>query len=261
MRPCFVANWKMHKTIAETRAYLIALEQGLSKLPTSEWDIIIAPPYTAISAAAELINRLHLRVGLAAQNCYFEKEGAYTGEVSLRMLCEAGCQYVIIGHSERRVRFGETDCDIARKKIAVEQAGLTPILCVGETAEERQEGKTLSVVKRQIEEGIFCGEPENGPLSKGDFLIAYEPVWAIGTGKTPTPSDVEQIHREISETLQVKFSRTSRILYGGSANEQNIAAFMKEPHIDGVLAGGASLSAETFIKMIASVVEVKTTTQ
>ncbi|MEK7702664.1 MAG: triose-phosphate isomerase [Nitrospirota bacterium] len=252
-RPCFVANWKMHKTIEETRTYFIALQKKLSELPSQAWDLIIAPPYTAIFSASEQIKALSLPVQLAAQNFHFEAEGAYTGEISSKMLCEAGCQYVIIGHSERRTYFGETNQTVGRKRIAAQQSGLIPIVCVGESAKEREEGKTLSVIKRQIEEAFA-----ETTLGVGLSLVAYEPLWAIGSGKTPMPSDVNKIHQEIAgffeSTLETGKKEIPRILYGGSVNEKNVAAFMKEPHIDGVLAGGASLSAETLVQMIASVV-------
>ncbi len=244
--PCFVANFKMNKTVAETLSYLTLYRQRLSERPQQQnVEVILAPPYTALFSAGHKIKEGSLPIGLAAQNLYFEADGAYTGEVSSNMLCEAGCQYVIIGHSERRKYFGENDAIIAAKVFAAVEAGLTPILCVGESAKERQEGKTLEVVQRQVKEGF---SKMAGDMSLSHSIIAYEPVWAIGTGNTPIPSEVEQVHQEIARHL--KENGVPRILYGGSVNEANVAAFMKEPHVDGMLVGGASLSAETFLNIV-----------
>lgn len=247
--PCFIANWKMNKTVDETLLYLAIFQKRLSDFPlqdkVSDWiEVILAPPYTSLFSAGNKIKELSLPIGLAGQNFYFESEGPYTGEVSSRMLCDAGCQYVIIGHSERRNHFGEDDFVIGQKVQSAMGAGLIPILCVGESAKERQEGRTLEVVKRQVKEG-FCRVDEKSRFALSQSIIAYEPVWAIGTGKTPTPCEVEQVHQEIA-----RVSSGARVLYGGSVNEENVAAFMKEPHLNGMLVGGASLSAETFVNII-----------
>ncbi|MBI3598787.1 MAG: triose-phosphate isomerase [Nitrospirae bacterium] len=207
----------MNKTVAETLSYLTLCQQWLSKLPRLSCEIILAPPYT--------------------------------GEVSGRMLCEAGCQYVIIGHSERRNHFNENDSTITHKVQAALGANLTPILCVGENAKERLEGKTLQVIQRQVKEGL---SRMDGGASH--CMIAYEPIWAIGTGKTPTPFEVEQVHQKIARTLiDIGFKQRAPvidILYGGSVSVENVAAFMKKPHVDGMLVGGASLSAETFMNIV-----------
>ncbi len=257
-RPCFIANWKMNKTLSSARDYLDILQKRLSKPALQNGEVILAPPYTGLVSLHEGIGRLSLEVQMAAQNLYFEAEGAYTGEVSATMIRETGCQYVIVGHSERRVHFGEKDEEIARKVAAAQIAGLMPILCVGENEQQRQEGKTLSVIKHQVKKGFYLGlshghASQNGPPDLSECIIAYEPVWAIGTGKTPTPHEAEQVHCEIVAYLKsegISPQEMPRLLYGGSVNERNIAAFMKERHIDGVLAGGASLSADTFVKMI-----------
>ncbi len=239
--PLFVANWKMNKTVAETLFCLDFFKKRFSDLSSKpDFEVVCAPPYTALFSASQRIKELGLPIRLAAQNLFYEPEGPYTGEISARMLCEAGCQYVIIGHSERRNYFGESDSVVSAKVLSAIGAGLIPILCVGETAKEREEGKTLEVVARQVKEGFS--------RVTGDFshcVVAYEPIWAIGTGRTPSPSEVEQVHQEIARSVA-----GCRILYGGSVNEGNVAALMKEPHVDGMLVGGASLSAETFLNIV-----------
>jgi triosephosphate isomerase len=235
----------MNKTVAETLSYLTSLQKQFMCLSHQDVEIILAPPYTALFSASKRIKELGLQVSLAAQNMFFAEEGAYTGEISARMLCEAGCQYVIVGHSERRNSFGESDADVSAKVQNVTKGGLIPILCVGESAKERLEGKTLEVVLRQVKAGFG---------HKGDFdlsrcVVAYEPVWAIGSGKTPTPHEVEQVHDGIARAFRGELG-LPRILYGGSVNEANVAALMKEPHVNGMLIGGASLSAETFFNIV-----------
>ncbi len=253
-RPCFVANWKMNKTVKETLAYLTLLQKRFTHLSRPEVEIILAPPYTALFAARHWIKESGLPIKLAAQNFFYEAEGPYTGEVSSRMLCEAGCQYVIIGHSERRNSFGESDVTVSAKVQSAMSAGLIPILCVGESAQERDKGKTREVVKRQVREGFSLNVETTIPVCAAQCIVAYEPIWAIGTGQTPTPSEVEQVHQEIAETLREIgrgiVEKLPRILYGGSVNEENVAALMKEPHVNGMLIGGASLSAETFFNIV-----------
>lgn len=260
--PCFIANWKMNKTIGEARDYLQTVEKRWPQLPKAPWEAIVAPPFTMLAPMAE-----YLRVGathasppqvqieLAGQNVHFEERGAYTGEISPLMLRDAGCRFVIIGHSERRTYFGETNAVIHKKVGAALRAGLIPILCVGETREEREEEKTWEVIERQLREALDDLRP--GP---SDWIIAYEPVWAIGTGLTPQPSEAESVHRQIRDffrSLSGEEADTPRILYGGSATEKNIAAFMEEADIDGVLAGGASLFADSFCNMIELGVKAK----
>jgi len=262
----FIANWKMNKTLAESRDYLNKLQKLLPARAKSGDQVILASPYTALASLAEWIRASSLEIGLAAQNLHFAAEGAYTGEISSSMLYETGCRYVIVGHSERRLHCGETDEMIAQKLAAAGIAHLVPILCVGESEREREQNKTVAVIKRQIKKGLCLGLSskghENGPLDLSDCIIAYEPVWAIGTGKTPTPFEVEKVHREIYDYLQsegVVSEGMPKILYGGSVNEKNISAFMEKAHIDGVLVGGASLSAERFVQMIELGLEAKET--
>jgi len=259
----FVANWKMNKTLSESRDYLGKLQKLLPKRARPGEQVIVAAPYTALASLFGWIKESSLEIGLAAQNLYFEAEGAYTGEISSSMLYDAGCRYAIVGHSERRLHFGETDQIVAQKVATAQISHLVPILCIGETERERQQGKTVSVIKRQIRNGLCLGltsegGSESGPLDLSDCIIAYEPVWAIGTGKTPTSSDVEEVHQTLYTYLQSEgVEGMPGILYGGSVNEKNISAFMKQPHIDGVLVGGASLSAETFVQMIELGLEAK----
>ncbi|TAK05796.1 MAG: triose-phosphate isomerase [Candidatus Manganitrophaceae bacterium] len=253
--PCFVANWKMNKTLGEAQEYLRTLEKRWPHLPASSWEAILAPPFIMLAPMAELLKASTLRIGLAAQNVHFEDRGAYTGEISPLMLRDVGCRYVIIGHSERRTYFGETNALIHKKLAAALRAGLIPILCVGETREEREEEKTWEVIERQLREGLDDLRP--GP---SDWLIAYEPVWAIGTGLTPTPAEAEAVHLQIRDffrSLSGEEADTPRILYGGSVTDKNIAAFMQEEDIDGALAGGASLSADSFCNMIEQGVKAK----
>lgn len=248
----FVANWKMNKTAAEARDYLKILEKSLRALP-DRWEAVLAPPFTALHAVSDALKRGPLKIGLAGQNLYFEARGAYTGEISPLMLVEAGCRYVLIGHSERRIHFGEKGPLLRKKVRAALEAGLIPILCVGEELKEREGGKTAAVIESQLKETL-----EGDALLQKEFtlLIAYEPVWAIGTGKTPDPSEAEAVHRQIRAFFHA-FEGALSILYGGSVTDKNIGAFMKEPNVDGVLAGGASLAPETFSRMIEIGVEAK----
>lgn len=253
--PCFVANWKMNKTIGEAREYLQSVEKRWPQLPEGPWEAIVAPPFTLLSPMADFVKGRSLQIGLAGQNVHFEERGAYTGEISPLMLRDAGCRFVIVGHSERRTYFGETNALIHKKVAAALRAGLIPILCVGETRKEREEEKTWEVIERQLREALDDLRP--GP---SDWMIAYEPVWAIGTGLTPQPAEAEAVHRQIRDffrALSKDAAGTPRILYGGSATEKNIAAFMEETDIDGVLAGGASLFADSFCNMIERGVKAK----
>ncbi len=240
MTPCFIANWKMYKTGSEAEAYLRTFANQFALLePATE--IVIAPPATALAPLRACIDALALPVTLAAQNLHAAPEGAYTGELSARMLREAGCRYVLIGHSERRTHFGETDAQICLKIKAAGEAGLIPILCVGETLRQRQMGEGESVVQRQVEVALGDNRPS-------EVVIAYEPVWAIGTGKTPSPTEVAAMHRHIRTSL-APFHNV-RILYGGSVTPQNIAGFMQECDIEGALVGGQSLSVGLFMTII-----------
>lgn len=264
--PCFVANWKMNKTLSEAVVWLREMEKYQPLLPASGWEAVLAAPFTALASISEFLKGSPLKIGLAAQNVHFEEKGAFTGEISPLMLRDLGCRYVLIGHSERRLQFWETDLLIRRKVEAAHKAGLVPILCVGETRRERKEEKTIRVIHQQLKKGLRSNDPKSGaaPNSRkmilDRFIIAYEPVWAIGTGETPTPSEVESVHQEIRNFFKPALGEKAteiQILYGGSVTEKNIESFMTEPDVNGVLAGGASLSAETFYKMIDQGIKAK----
>lgn len=244
--PLIAGNWKMHKTLGEARALTREICQGLA--PGLQVEVVLAPPYTALTAvAAELSGS---PVKLAAQDTFWEPQGAFTGAISPLMLKDAGCRYVIVGHSERRQHFGETNQTVNLKLKAALAAGLCPILCVGETIAERQAGQTLKVVGRQLIEGLagLTGDtPE--PL-----VVAYEPVWAIGTGLTATPDQTQEVHAFIRVKLPELLGAADdiRILYGGSVTPENSASLMREADIDGALVGGASLKSDSFLKIIAA---------
>lgn len=240
--PFVCGNWKMHNTIGES----VALADGLLPLvaPLAGVEVGIAPAFTALSAVSKRLVGSKLR--LAAQNVHPEAQGAYTGEVSVPMLVDAGCAYVIIGHSERRTLFGETDDDVARKVGSTLKGGLRVILCVGETLEERDGNRTLDVVTRQLVRGLSEAAPERA----NDVVVAYEPVWAIGTGRTATPRQAQEVHGHLRKILVEKLGagegESVRILYGGSVKAENARDLFVEPDIDGGLIGGASLKADAF---------------
>jgi triosephosphate isomerase (TIM) len=245
-RPVMAGNWKMYKTQAEARAFFSAflpLVHGVTHC-----DIVVAPPFTALAASVEAVRGTP--VTIAAQNMHWAAEGAYTGEVSAAMLLDAGCRSVIIAHSERRQYFGETD-ETANKKVkAALGAGLTPILCVGETLAEREGGRTEQVLERQFTGGVAA-------LTGSEFsriILAYEPVWAIGTGRTATPEIAADAHRFLRKLAEANFTAERaaglRILYGGSVKPDNIKGLMAQLDIDGALVGGASLSAESFASIV-----------
>uniref|UniRef100_A0A7C3YZZ6 Triosephosphate isomerase n=1 Tax=Desulfobacca acetoxidans TaxID=60893 RepID=A0A7C3YZZ6_9BACT len=238
-------NWKMHKTLAEAKALARKIVQGVT--PQTRAAVVLAPPYTALSTvAAELAGS---KVRLAAQDSFWEEKGAFTGAIAPGMLADVGCTYVIVGHSERRQFFGDTDDTVNRKVKAVLAAGLRPILCVGETLAEREAGRTFTVVETQVRKGL-AGFP---PAESRRLVIAYEPVWAIGTGKTATPQQAQEVHRLIRELLADTLGTGAvRILYGGSVTPDNAASLLAEPDIDGALVGGASLKAESFLAIIAA---------
>ncbi len=245
--PIIAANWKLHKTIPEAIAFVAGLKE--EEATFSDRIVIIAPPYTALQPMAETMQGSS--INLAAQNVAYTDSGAFTGEVSADMLADAGCSHVIIGHSERRSLFSETDNQVNRKIIQALKAGLKPILCVGETLEEREAGSALDTVAGQLREGLIN-------VSAGDIktlIIAYEPVWAIGTGKTATPGQAAEVHRFIKETVAALTGEqqnqwTVPVIYGGSVNEKNIDDLMSQEGIDGALVGGASLKLESFLKII-----------
>lgn len=211
-------------------------------------DVVIAPPFTSIHHLSHIVADSPIR--LAGQNLFWEKSGAYTGEISAEMLASAGCHYVILGHSERRELFKETDYMVNKKIIAALRANLKPILCVGETLEERDKGKTISRVRLQVKKGL-AGIAQ-GAMQQ--ITIAYEPIWAIGTGRTATPAEAEEVHNSIRELLfemyEPDFVKGVRIIYGGSVKADNIDSLMAQPNIDGALVGGASLKAEDFARIV-----------
>ena len=236
----------MYKTQAETRTFFKAFLPAVAA--SRHCDIIVAPPFTAIAAAAEAVRGS--AIGVAGQNLHWESEGAFTGEVSGAMLLDAGCRAVIVGHSERRQYFGETDESVNRKLKAALAAGLTPIVCVGETLSEREANHTQAVLRRQFETGLASLTPDD--FSR--ILMAYEPVWAIGTGRTATPEMAAEAHRFMRQLAALQFSPDAsvdvRILYGGSVKPENIRGLMFQPDIDGTLVGGASLDPKSFAAIV-----------
>jgi triosephosphate isomerase (TIM) len=245
-RPVIAANWKMYKTQAETRAFFKAFLPLVAR--SKHADIVVAPPFTSLDVAAKAARGSSIAV--AAQNMNFQKEGAFTGEICARMLIDVGCTHVIIGHSERRHYFHETDESVHRKTKAALADGLTPIVCVGEILSERESNQTEDVLRRQFEGGL-------GALTPAEFsriLLAYEPVWAIGTGKTATPEIAAQSHRYLRELAAIRFSfeqaAALRILYGGSVKPDNIKGLMQQAEIDGALVGGASLDPVSFAAIV-----------
>jgi triosephosphate isomerase len=244
--PLLAGNWKMHGARTEAVALATALAKAVGRVPGRE--VLVAPPFTALDAVAAVIASTEIRLG--AQNIYWEPKGAFTGEVSAQMVKEAACTHVIVGHSERRQLFAESNETVNKRLLAALAVGLTPIVCVGETLEERDADATLEVVARQITDGLKG-------LSRADVgrcVIAYEPVWAIGTGRTATPAQAQQVHAAIRAQLAtVADAGTAtrvRILYGGSVKPDNIDKLMAEADIDGALVGGASLVAEQFIRIV-----------
>ena len=241
MRTKFVAgNWKMNKTVEEARALVSLIGKDLNNVPNVE--IVLCPPAMSIVAVANLIGGT--KIGVGAQNLHWEPKGAFTGEISAEMIREF-CGYVIIGHSERRTYFHETDQSVNKKVKAALQAGLIPIVCVGETLEENQSGKTSAVVRAQVLNGLNTISPEEA----SQIIIAYEPVWAIGTGLASSPEDAQDVHKNIvrkalCELFGEQTAEKIRILYGGSVTAVNAAEFFHQPDIDGALVGGASLKAE-----------------
>jgi triosephosphate isomerase len=244
--PLIAGNWKLHKTVAEAVETARHLAGRLPEAPSAE--IMLAPPFPALAPMAEALRQTPIAVG--AQNLFWEDEGAYTGEVSGPMLISAGCTYVIIGHSERRQYFGETDETVNKRLRAALRHGLIPVLCVGETESEREAEKTFSVLDKQVGDGLkgFVADDLK------QLVLAYEPVWAIGTGKTATSDQAQEAHAFIRSLIGKKLDKTLaesvRILYGGSVKPGNAAELMAMDDIDGALVGGASLEAETFSKIV-----------
>ncbi|MBM3745656.1 MAG: triose-phosphate isomerase [Acidobacteria bacterium] len=245
-RPLMAGNWKMYKTAAETAAFFEKFNPQVAN--ATHCDIVICPPFPNLAAAVEATRGT--RIGIGGQNLYWAKEGAFTGEVSGPMLVGVGAQWVIIGHSERRQYFGETDETVLKRTVAALEEGLYPIVCVGERLEEREAGQTETVLVRQFRDGI-------GGLSPEQFAriaIAYEPVWAIGTGKTATPEMAAEAHRSLRAQVEARYGKgaaeLARVLYGGSVKPDNIKGLMAQVEIDGVLVGGASLEAASFASIV-----------
>ena len=244
--PLIAGNWKMHGTRSEAVALARALTEAIGRVSGRE--VVVAPPFTALEPVAQVIAGTQIRLG--AQNVHWEPKGAYTGEISTAMLHEAGCTYVIIGHSERRQLFGETDETVNRRLHAALGAELVPIVCVGETLAERDADATAAIIERQVA-SAFAGASSS---QIAGCVIAYEPVWAIGTGCTATPGQAQEVHHAIRRQLVGLASDTTsgrvRILYGGSVKAANIDALMAEPDIDGALVGGASLEPAEFTRIV-----------
>ncbi len=239
-------NWKMYKTPAETRAFFEAFRPLVAA--ATHCEIVICPPFPNLPAAVDSARGTRIQVG--AQNLYWAKEGAFTGEVSGPMIHATGATHVIIGHSERRQYFGETDETVLKRTVAALDASLTPIVCVGERLEHREAGQTETVLCEQCRKGIAGLDAQQFPK----IVIAYEPVWAIGTGKTATPEMAAAAHRVIRKEMRTHFGDKAadavRILYGGSVKPDNVTSLMAQPEIDGVLVGGASLDAASFAKIV-----------
>jgi triosephosphate isomerase (TIM) len=244
--PLIAGNWKMHKSGSQA---VHAADQLKNLVETAaNVDIMIAPPFTALYQVGQALKDSSIALG--AQNLHWEKQGAFTGEISVDMLVDAGCSHVIIGHSERRQFFGETDETVNRKIRAALQANLTPVFCIGETQAQRKAGETFSVLDKQVRDGL----KDFAFSDLGNFIIAYEPVWAIGTGLTATREQAQEAHQNIRSLLETLFGKelagSTRILYGGSVKPDNVRALMEMPDVDGALVGGASLDPETFSKLV-----------
>ena len=244
-RPFFCGNWKLNGSIAESLALATDVRNGLSAL--REVDVAVAPSFTALHAVAKRLE--DGPVNVAAQDCFWEDKGAYTGEVSASQLVDVGCKYVILGHSERRQLMGELDAAVNLKTRAALRAGLTPIVCVGETLAERDASETLGRIQAQLDGALA----DIGEADLARVVIAYEPVWAIGTGRNATPAQAQEVHRFIRSQVAARSAAVAaqlRILYGGSAKPDNIRALMAEEDVDGGLVGGASLVADSFVRLV-----------
>jgi triosephosphate isomerase len=249
-KPMMAGNWKMHHTHLEAIQVVQKLSYRLEDADYHACDVVVCPAFTALRSVQTTIDSDRIPIGLGAQDCYWEVQGAFTGEVSAAMLAKLNVRFVIVGHSERRQLFGETDEVVAKKLHAVLAAGMFPILCVGETLEEHEAGETDAKVTGQVEAALR----EVGSDAIGDLVIAYEPIWAIGTGKNATPQDANStigtIRTAVAGLAGEPISQTTRILYGGSVKPGNIAALMAEPEIDGALVGGASLDPDEFARVV-----------
>lgn len=244
--PLMAGNWKMYKTPEETRRFFEKFKPLVAQ--SAHCEIAICPPFINLPAAVDAARGSNVAIG--GQNVFWAKEGAYTGEISAPMLKTAGCRWVIVGHSERRQYFGETDDGVLKKTVAALEAGLQPIVCVGEKLDEREKGRTNDVLAAQFSGGIAALTPEQFAR----IVIAYEPVWAIGSGRTATPEIAADAHRTLRGQAQSKFGQEAagklRILYGGSVKPDNIKALIAQPELDGALVGGASLDAVSFASIV-----------
>jgi len=244
-KPMIAGNWKLHKTISEATSLVSELIPAVASNQNVE--IVVAPVYTALSKVAETLADSNIK--LAAQNCYPEPQGAFTGEVSPLLLKDAGCEYVIIGHSERRQLFAETDKSVNSKALALAESGLGTIFCIGETLEERESGKMFDVLRQQVTAGL----KDLTAKQMQTVVVAYEPVWAIGTGKVATDEQAQEVHAFIrgllAELYDAQTAAATRILYGGSVKPGNVDGLMTQPDVDGALVGGASLKAEDFARI------------
>ncbi len=254
MRKTIIAgNWKMYKTLNEGQELAVALRRDLYSIENV--DIVVCPPYTLLAYLADALETSNILIG--AQDCFWEDEGAFTGEVSPKMLKDVGCKFVIIGHSERRQFFGETNESVNKKVKAVLAHGLTPIMCVGETLSEREKGLTFKVLDGHLQNGLKDITQED--MEK--IVIAYEPVWAIGTGKTATCQQAQEAHKYIRDLLKSEYNKDTalavRIQYGGSVRPENTVDLMSQPDVDGALVGGASLKIESFSDIVKKASEVK----
>ena len=252
-KPIIAGNWKLNKTSHEAVELVTLLIRDLSDM--SEVDIVVCPVFTALADVRDVLNDSNIQLG--AQDVFWEDKGAFTGQVSAPFLKDIGCRYVIIGHSERRRYFGETNQTVNKKIKAALEHDLTPIVCVGEKLEEREGNKTFQVIQEQCKESL--SDLSISEIQK--ITIAYEPVWAIGTGKTATPPQAEEAHKFIREFITNMYNKevalSLRIQYGGSVHEENIRDLMVQPDIDGALIGGASLKAESFIKIVRACLDLK----
>jgi triosephosphate isomerase len=249
MRRALVAgNWKMYKTLADGLALAQAVRDGVEQEKLGA-EVVLVPPFVLLHGLSGVLRGG--RVGLGAQNMHWEKEGAFTGEISPPMLKDAGCTHVVLGHSERRHIFGETDDGVGRKARAALDHGLVPIVCVGEQLAERESSRTFEVVERQLERGLRALTPDEVAAR---VVVAYEPVWAIGTGKTASPEQAQEVHEFLRRRIAASHGDTVaphvRILYGGSVKPDNAAALIAQPDVDGSLVGGACLKADSFLAII-----------
>ncbi|MCX7927478.1 MAG: triose-phosphate isomerase [Candidatus Omnitrophica bacterium] len=254
-KPIIAGNWKMYKTISQAIELANGLKRAFYDLDAEAIDIVLCPVFTALSEVNEVISGSPMQLG--AQDVFWQQEGAFTGEVSPLMLKDVGCKYVIIGHSERRQYFGETNQTVNKKVKAALQNGLIPIMCVGETLKERQEEKTFEVLKDHIQNGLTGLTAQE----VSDIVIAYEPVWAIGTGKNATSQQAQEAHQFIRKLLTEMFNKeianNIRIQYGGSVKPDNIEEIMQQPDVDGALVGGASLKVDSFSDIVIRAMKVK----